>query len=85
MAGCSHMSARHYLPLRHYEVAKTVRNSHLRKFHPSKEIKFSSEPEYTYEKDHQEYWRNVSVKTARKLLIISQTRLYGTEKLKFAA
>ena len=67
MAGCSHMSARHYLPLRHYEVAKTVCNSHLRKFHPSKEIKFSSEPEYTYEKDHQEYWRNVSVKTATKV------------------
>ena len=67
MAGCSNMSARYYLPLRHYEVAKTVFNSHLRKFYPSKEIKFSSEPEYSYEKDRQEYWRNVSVKTATKV------------------
>ena len=67
MAGCPNMSARYYLPLRHYEVAKTVFNSHLRKFYPSKEIKFSSEPEYSYEKDHQEYWRNVSVKTATKV------------------
>ena len=67
MAGCSNMSARYYLPLRHYEVAKTVFNSHLRKFYQSKEIKFSSEPEYSYEKDHQEYWRNVSVKTATKV------------------
>ena len=39
------MSARYYLPLRHDEVAKTVLNSHLKKFYPSKEIKFSSEPE----------------------------------------
>ena len=67
MAGCSNMSARYYLPLRHYEVAKTDFNSHLRKFYPSKEIKFLSEPEYSYEKDHQEYWRNVSVKTATKV------------------
>ena len=67
MACCSNMSARYYLPLRHYEVAKTDFNSHLRKFYPSKEIKFSSEPEYSYEKDHQEYWRNVSVKTATKV------------------
>ena len=50
IAGCSHMSAKYYLPLRHNEVAKTVFSSHLKKFYPSKEIKFSSEPEYIYEK-----------------------------------
>ena len=50
------MSTRYYLPLRHDEVAKAVLNSHLKKFCPSKEIKFSLGPEYIYEKDHQEYW-----------------------------
>ena len=61
------MSARYYLPLRHDEIAKTVLNSHLKKFYSSKEVKFSSEPEYIYEKDHREYWWNVSVKTATKV------------------
>ena len=61
------MSARYYLPLRHDEIAKTVLNSHLIKFFPSKEIKFSSEPEYFYENYHQEYWWNVSVKTTTKV------------------
>ena len=61
------MSARHYLPLRHDEVVKTVLNSHLKKLYSSKEVKFSSEPEYIYEKDHREYWWNVSVKTATKV------------------
>ena len=56
IAGCPHMSTRYYLPLRHDEVAKAVLNSHLKKFYPSKEIKFSLGPEYIYEKDHQEYW-----------------------------
>ena len=67
IAGCFHMSARYYLPLRHDEVGKTVLNSHLKKFYPSKEIKISSEPEYIYEKDHREYWWNVSVKTSTKV------------------
>ena len=61
------MSARYYLPLRHDEIAKIVLNSHLKKFYSSKEVKFSSEPEYIYEKDHREYWWNVSVKTATKV------------------
>ena len=61
------MSARYYLPLRRDEVAKTVLNSHLKKFYPSKEIKLSSEPVYIYVRDHREYWRNVSVKTAKKV------------------
>ena len=50
------MSTRYHLPLRHDEVAKTVLNSHLKKFYPSKEIKFSLEPEYIHEIDHREYW-----------------------------
>ena len=61
------MSARYYLPLRHDEVAKAVLNSHLKKFYPSKEIRFSSEQEYIYEKDNREYWWNVSVKIATKV------------------
>ena len=61
------MSARYYLPLRHDEIAKIVLNSHLKKFYSSKEVKFSSEPEYIYEKDHREYWWNASVKTATKV------------------
>ena len=61
------MSARYYLPLRQDELAKTVFNSHLKKFFPSKEIKFSSEPEYICEKGHREYWWNVSVKTTTKV------------------
>ena len=61
------MSARYYLPLRHDEVAKTLRNTHLKKYHPSNEIKLSTEPEYIYKKDHQEYWWNVSIKTATKV------------------
>ena len=67
IAGCSHMSARYYLPLRHDEVTKLVLKSHLKKFYWSNKIKFSSEPEYVYEKDHREYWWNVSVKTAMKI------------------
>ena len=61
------MSARYYLPLRHDEIAKIVLNSHLKKFYSSKGVKFSSEPEYIYEKDHREYWWNASVKTATKV------------------
>ena len=67
IAGCSHMTPRYHLPLRHDEIAKTVLNSHLIKFFPLKEIKFSSEPEYFYENDHQEYWWNVSVKATTKV------------------
>ena len=47
------MSARYYLPLRHDEGAEIVLSSHLKNFCPSKEIKFSSKPEYIFEKDHQ--------------------------------
>ena len=46
IAGCSNMSARYYLPLRQDEVAKTVINSHLKKFYPSKNTTLSSAPEY---------------------------------------
>ena len=67
IGGCSDMSARYYFSLRHDEVAKRVLNSHLKKFYPSKEIKFSSEPEYIYERDHREYCWNGSVKTATKV------------------
>ena len=56
IAGCSHMSARYYLPLRHSEVAKTLLNSHLKKFYPSKNIILSSEPEYIYKENSREYW-----------------------------
>ena len=51
VAGCSQMSARYYLPLRHEEVAKTVMNYHLKKFCPDKQITLSSDPEFTY-KEH---------------------------------
>ena len=36
VAACSQMSARCYLPRRHDEVAKTVLNSHLKKFYSDK-------------------------------------------------
>ena len=45
-AGCSQMSGRYYLPLRHNEVAKTVLNSHLKKFCPDKQVILSSDAEY---------------------------------------
>ena len=61
------MSARYYLPLRHDEVAKAVLKSHLKRFYPSNKIKFLLEPEHVYKKDHQEYWWNVSEKTAMKI------------------
>ena len=61
------MSARYYFPLRHDEVAKTLLNSHLKKFYPSKNITLSSEPEYMYKENSREYWWNVSVKTATKV------------------
>ena len=40
------MSARYYLRLRHNEVAKTVMNSHFKKFYPSKHITLLFAPEY---------------------------------------
>ena len=46
VAGCSQMSARYYLPLRHNEFGKTVFNSHLKKVCPGKQITLSSDPEY---------------------------------------
>ena len=68
IAGCSHMSARYYLLLlRHDEVAKTLLNSHLKRFYPSENITLSSEPEYIYKEDSCEYWCNVSVKKAKKV------------------
>ena len=42
------MSARYYFPLRDDEVAKTLLNSYLKTFYPSKNITLSSEPEYIY-------------------------------------
>ena len=45
------MSTRHYLPLRHDEVAKTLLNSHLKRFYPSKNARLSSEPEYGYKEN----------------------------------
>ena len=67
IAGCSHMSARYYLPLRHDKVAKTLLYSHLTKFYPSKNIALSSEPEYIYKENSHEYRWNVSVKTVTKV------------------
>ena len=68
IGGCSHMSARYYLPLWHDEVAKAVLNSHLKKFYPSKKnISLSSRPKYIYKEKSHEYWWNVSVKTVRKV------------------
>ena len=67
VAGCSQMSARYYLPLRHDEVAKTVLNSHLKKFCPDKQIILSSDPEYIYKEHPREYWWNISIKTATKI------------------
>ena len=61
------MSARYYLPLRHYKVAKTLLNSHLKKFYPSNKITLSSQPIYIYKENSREYWWNVSVKTATKV------------------
>ena len=37
---CSHIYARYYFPLRHNEVAKTLLNSHFKKFYPSRNIHF---------------------------------------------
>ena len=56
IAGCSHMSARYCLLPRHSELAKTLLNSHLKKFYPSKNITLSSEPEYIYQENSREYW-----------------------------
>ena len=67
IASCSRMSTRYYLPFRHDEVAKTLLNSHLKKFYPSKNITLSSEPEYIYKENSSEYWCNVSVKTATQV------------------
>ena len=50
VAGCSQISARYYLHLRHDEVAKTVLNSHLKNACPAKLITLSSDPEYIYTK-----------------------------------
>ena len=61
------MSARNYLPLRHDEVAKTLLNSHLKKFYPSKTITLSSGLEYIYKENSCEYWWDVSVKIATKV------------------
>ena len=61
------MSARYYLLLRHDEVAKTVLNSHLKKFYPSKNATVSSETEYIYRENLREYWWNLSVKRATKV------------------
>ena len=66
VAGCSQMSARYYLPLRHDEVAKTVLNSHLKNF-SDKQITLSSDPEFIYKEHAREYWWNISIKTATKI------------------
>ena len=57
VAGCHQMSARHYLPLRHDEVTKTVLKSHLKKFCPDKQITLSNDPEYIYIKNTHENTR----------------------------
>ena len=36
IAGCSHMTARYYLPLRHDQVTKAVPNPHLKTLYPCK-------------------------------------------------
>ena len=66
------MSARSYLRLRHNKVAKTVMNSHLKKFYPSKHITLLSAPEYIQKENPGEYWWNVSVTKRRRYHIINQ-------------
>ena len=66
IAGCSHMSTRYYLPLRHDEVAKTVLNTHIKKYNLASEVKLSADPEYIYKEEHREYWWNVSIKNRNK-------------------
>ena len=67
VAGCSQMSARYCLPLTHDEVAKTVLNSHMKKFCPDKQITLSSDAEFIYKEHPREYWWNISIKTATKI------------------
>ena len=67
VAGWSKISARYYLPFRHDEVSKTVLDSHLEELFPDKRIILSSDSEYIYNENPQEYWWNLSAKTATKI------------------
>ena len=67
VAGWSQISARYYLSFRHDEVSKTVLDSHLKELFPDKRITLSSDSEYIYNENPQEYWWNFSAKTATKI------------------
>ena len=62
ISSCPKMSASYYLPLRHDALAKYVLKAVIMKNHPI------SEYEYVIKHDDMEYWCNISIKTATKVL-----------------
>ena len=67
ISGCTHMSARYYLPLRHDAVAKSVLTAHIKKHNPETRISQQRDPEYVIKHNQYEYWWNLSVKTVTKI------------------
>ena len=67
ISGCSMMSTRYYLPVRHDVVARTFLNAVLHKNHPDCKHKLSYEPEYVIKIENYEYWWNLSIETGTKL------------------
>ena len=66
IASCPMMSVRYYLPLRHDVIAKIVYNA-LIKENPSYRKYDLESPEYIHKESNQEYWCNISIKTATKI------------------
>ena len=66
IAICPMMSVRYYLPLRHDVIAKIVYNA-LIKENPSYRKYDLESPEYLHKEGNQEYWCNISIKTATKI------------------
>ena len=67
ISGCSHMSARYYLPLRHDALAKYVLRAIIIMNHPELQYRHSREPEYIKMIVHYEYWWNLPIITASKV------------------
>ena len=62
------MIVKYYLPIRLDVVAKTVLKALILKTDPTDKFKHQQDPEYVYKVIDCEFWWNLSIKTATKLM-----------------
>ena len=76
-SGCSKMSSRYYLPLRHDVIAKTIFKSLIKKDNPNNKITFCNDPEFVHNEGNNLIGGTCLSKHLPKYNIIDPIYLYG--------